>query len=557
MLAVLAADAPALLDGTGELLRQPAALVAVAVLLQLSTAAHELAHGLAGRAFGGSVTEIGLRWRLPVVYPYCTVDGRPVPAPALAAGDHRGGRRAGQPGVPAALRGRLAAAPGRRRGPAGAGRAAACSGWRRPLVNLLPLPPLDGYKMLGHGLGRGPDLAAEQPALPRPGAARAGPRRAGYPRALRAGLRRLRAVPGRGRRRRGRRRAAAARPTAPAPVPRRSAAVAGLIALLVLWRGRPGARVRRQRRRPHELTTEAGPAVRAGRSVQTYGDVVAVDGVSLEVRPRRVLRPARPERRRQDHAGRDRRGAARGRRRHGHRARRVPVAAERRPAAADRRADPVVRVLHPAHRAEHLGPSPRCTGWPGRPRRRAGAGRAGRQGRRPGRPALRRPAAAAGDRHRAGARPGADLPGRAHRGPGPAGPPRRCGRCCASPKARAARSSTPPTTSTRPRRCATGSRSWPRGRLVALDTPARADRGRCRAPTLLAVPAGPVPLEGGSALDGVGPGQPAGRRRWCWRPGRPGGCWPRWTQLGGLDGVQTRSATLEDVYLDCTSERAS
>ena len=43
--------------------------------------------------------------------------------------------------------------------------------------------------------------------------------------------------------------------------------------------------------------------------VKNYGDVRAVNGLDLEVRSRRVLRPARPERRRQDHDRRDPRGA--------------------------------------------------------------------------------------------------------------------------------------------------------------------------------------------------------------------------------------------------------
>ena len=51
------------------------------------------------------------------------------------------------------------------------------------------------------------------------------------------------------------------------------------------------------------------------RSVKRYGDVTAVDGLDLEVRARRVLRPARPERRRQDHHRRDPRGAPRADRR--------------------------------------------------------------------------------------------------------------------------------------------------------------------------------------------------------------------------------------------------
>jgi hypothetical protein len=57
-----------------------------------------------------------------------------------------------------------------------------------------------------------------------------------------------------------------------------------------------------------------GAAVRCRGLVKRYGDVLAVDGLDLEVRARRVLRPARPERRRQDDHDRDPRGAARARR---------------------------------------------------------------------------------------------------------------------------------------------------------------------------------------------------------------------------------------------------
>ncbi|CAA9217334.1 MAG: Efflux ABC transporter, ATP-binding protein, partial [uncultured Corynebacteriales bacterium] len=137
----------------------------------------------------------------------------------------------------------------------------------------------------------------------------------------------------------------------------------------------------------------------------------------------RVLRPARPERRRQDHAGGDRRGAAPGRLRLGHRAGPAAVATGPRAAAPGRRADPGLGVLHPhdrrgapGHRRRPVRAAPR-----GR-RRRPGAGRPGRQGRHPGGQPVRRAAAAAGHRDRAGARPGADLPGRADRGPGHRGP---------------------------------------------------------------------------------------------------------------------------------------
>ena len=62
-------------------------------------------------------------------------------------------------------------------------------------------------------------------------------------------------------------------------------------------------------------------AVRCRNLVKRYGDVLAVDRLDLEVPPRRVLRPARTERRRQDHDDRDPRGAAAGRRGRGRGAR--------------------------------------------------------------------------------------------------------------------------------------------------------------------------------------------------------------------------------------------
>lgn len=63
-----------LLDAAAALFTAPALLLAVATLLWLSTALHELAHGVLAHHHGGRVSEIGLRWRLPVVIMYCTVD---------------------------------------------------------------------------------------------------------------------------------------------------------------------------------------------------------------------------------------------------------------------------------------------------------------------------------------------------------------------------------------------------------------------------------------------------------------------------------------------------
>ncbi|MFJ9681126.1 M50 family metallopeptidase [Streptomyces sp. NPDC101194] len=62
-----------LLFSTRELFTNPVLLTGAATLLWFSTALHELAHGVVARHHGGTVAEIGLRWRLPVVIMYCTV----------------------------------------------------------------------------------------------------------------------------------------------------------------------------------------------------------------------------------------------------------------------------------------------------------------------------------------------------------------------------------------------------------------------------------------------------------------------------------------------------
>ncbi|MFB7914581.1 M50 family metallopeptidase [Streptomyces sp. NPDC056061] len=74
MEAVVALRAGELLDAARELFANPVLLVGTATLLWFSTALHELAHGVVARHHGGTVAEIGLRWRLPVIIMYCTVD---------------------------------------------------------------------------------------------------------------------------------------------------------------------------------------------------------------------------------------------------------------------------------------------------------------------------------------------------------------------------------------------------------------------------------------------------------------------------------------------------
>ncbi|MFY1675706.1 peptidase M50 [Streptomyces sp. WMMC905] len=147
------------LRDTWWLLRHPVPLMAVFSLLWTSTVAHELAHGIAARRYGAAVSEIGLRWRLPFATMYCRV------------GDYRFlPRRRHQLTIAAA--GALAnllfllpfglwwavlePADPTRRTLSGL----LLLGGVQALVNLVPLPPLDGYTMLAHLL-RAADLAAD------------------------------------------------------------------------------------------------------------------------------------------------------------------------------------------------------------------------------------------------------------------------------------------------------------------------------------------------------------------------------------------------------------
>ncbi|MFD5568488.1 zinc metalloprotease [Streptomyces cadmiisoli] len=149
---VLAAASGTLLRDTGWLFQQPVALVAVFTLLWLSTAGHELAHGIAARHHGGTVSEIGLRWRLPVAIMYCRVDNYRF----LARRRHQ--LVIGAAGAFANLLFLLPFAVWWAALETGDPTRRVLSGLLllgsvQALVNLLPLPPLDGYTMLGHALG--------------------------------------------------------------------------------------------------------------------------------------------------------------------------------------------------------------------------------------------------------------------------------------------------------------------------------------------------------------------------------------------------------------------
>ncbi|WP_234312697.1 peptidase M50 [Streptomyces sp. SCSIO 75703] len=151
MTGAVLADPPALLDGTRELLGRPLALVPFAVFLWISVCLHELAHGVAARHYGGKVTEIGLRWRFPALMMYCTVDnylflpGRRAKLVVAAAGAHANLLLLLPFGAWWALL-----------DPADPVRPLLTGmlfvGIVQALSNLVPLPPLDGYRILGHTL---------------------------------------------------------------------------------------------------------------------------------------------------------------------------------------------------------------------------------------------------------------------------------------------------------------------------------------------------------------------------------------------------------------------
>ena len=163
---------------------------------------------------------------------------------------------------------------------------------------------------------------------------------------------------------------------------------------------------------------------------KSYGDKLVLDGIDLRIPARHRLRPARPERRRQDHRRQDPLHAHLRRRRLRRGARRRPRPG-RRPAGGtrrDRRHRAVLRGRQPDHRrgehAPHGGPAPPLPprGPPHR-RRAAGALRPHGRGEEARVHLLRRHEAPPGPRHDAGRQPADHLPRRADHRPRPALPP--------------------------------------------------------------------------------------------------------------------------------------
>ncbi|MFC8451027.1 peptidase M50 [Kitasatospora sp. NPDC057223] len=152
LLAAVAADLGRLTDDTARLSHQPVALAAVGVLLWLSLGLHELAHGVVARAYGGRTTEIGLRRVLVMTYLYCEVEdvrffGRRREQIATAGAGVLMNLLYLVPFYPV-----WALLPEHAQARPFLG-GLLLLGTVMALANLLPLPPLDGYKILGYALG--------------------------------------------------------------------------------------------------------------------------------------------------------------------------------------------------------------------------------------------------------------------------------------------------------------------------------------------------------------------------------------------------------------------
>ena len=151
-LGLVGANLPELWEDTLDLRHRPLLLVAVLAFLWASLSLHEVAHGLTARHFGSDASEIGLLFRPPMVFLYARVQTAPLlnrrwPSIAVALA---GGLTNIVLVLPFALWW-LLADPGSRTGQTLS--ALILLGTGTGLVNFLPLPPLDGYAALGQAVG--------------------------------------------------------------------------------------------------------------------------------------------------------------------------------------------------------------------------------------------------------------------------------------------------------------------------------------------------------------------------------------------------------------------
>ena len=136
---------------TVRLLGQPGPLLLAGVASWLIAALHELAHGVAARRYGVPVLEIGVRWLPPLVMPYCRTDGY------LHLPRRRSQAVIAGAGVLVELALLLPAFAAWWWGPPGATSDALAAlvlcVSAHALLNVVPVPPLDGYRLLSHALG--------------------------------------------------------------------------------------------------------------------------------------------------------------------------------------------------------------------------------------------------------------------------------------------------------------------------------------------------------------------------------------------------------------------
>ncbi|TXS74351.1 M50 family metallopeptidase [Streptomyces sp. sk2.1] len=182
MEAVVVLNAGQLLVDAWESFTNPVLLVGIATLLWFSTALHELAHGVVARHHGGTVAEIGLRWRLPVIIMYCTVDNY------LYLGSRRQRVDTALAGAVMNLLFLLPFCALWLFAPLDAATHDALGallllGSVQAFAMLIPLPPLDGYRIVSQLCGA-TDLAASTGAYLRL-AVRRDPAAAAYPRRAR------------------------------------------------------------------------------------------------------------------------------------------------------------------------------------------------------------------------------------------------------------------------------------------------------------------------------------------------------------------------------------
>nr|WP_234433783.1 ATP-binding cassette domain-containing protein [Streptomyces rimosus] len=152
MLARLAVGAPKLVRDLPVLYRHPELAVLAGCLLWASSALHEVGHGLWCHHYGGRATSIGMRWRLPMVMFYCEADD------VLLLRSRRHQVATAAVGVVMNLVFLLPFFALWLTLPEGdvthdSLSALLVVGLLRALFNYLPLPGLDGYRMLQHALG--------------------------------------------------------------------------------------------------------------------------------------------------------------------------------------------------------------------------------------------------------------------------------------------------------------------------------------------------------------------------------------------------------------------